>query len=613
MSSPSTAVRAVILESITQTESSTTATSTVAPYDTGLNGVDQPMNLLFKDVLWTTLGVIGVLILVVRIVCLGLSWIRQVSTMPMPAHSQGYWKRQQWNWMPKLKKHLIYSPLWKKRHTKEIRLSSALSVGTLPSRFQTLILAVYVISNFVYMFVLGWTQENKFALCAELRGRSGTLALVNMVPLFIFAGRNNPLIPILKISFDTYNLLHRWMGRLVAIESIIHAIAWLIVQVADGGWTSVWDKMANNRFIGSGTVGVLCIAVLAVLAVGPVRHAFYETFVNIHIILAFTIAACTYIHCASAVVPGGLPQLPWIIALILLWAAERLVRMVRLVYYNYRGQGWPEAVAEYLPGDVTRVTLRVPRYVDIKPGSHAYLRFKGLNVWESHPFSIAWVQHHPDDNVLPTNEKEHALAEKMVATSVSFVIGAQTGMTRRLFNAAKASGSHIIIPTLLEGPYAGHHCLDSYGHLVLFAGATGITHQLSYLKHLMDGYNEGIVSTRRITLVWVVRDSESLEWVRPWMDQILNLPNRTKVLTVKLFVTRPKNSREISSGSNMVQMFPGRPNIQMLLRREVHEQVGAMCVSVCGPGSLADDVRAAAREVQDEHTVVDFIEESFTW
>jgi hypothetical protein len=51
----------------------------------------------------------------------------------------------------------------------------------------------------------------------------------------------------------------------------------------------------------------------------------------------------------------------------------------------------------------------------------------------------------------------------------------------------------------------------------------------------------------------------------------------------------------------------------MLLKKEVHRQMGAMCVTVCGPGSLADDVRAATREVQDQGTVVDFIEESFSW
>jgi len=150
----------------------------------------------------------------------------------------------------------------------------------------------------------------------------------------------------------------------------------------------------------------------------------------------------------------------------------------------------------------------------------------------------------------------------------------------------------------------------------LFAGATGITHQIGYVKHLIEGFNAGVVATRRITLVWIIRDFEALEWVRPWMDYILHMPNRKELLRIKLFITRPKNQREISSPSSTVQMFPGRPNISMILMKEVHEQVGAMCVTVCGPGGLADDVRSVVRKTQGsigQKSVIDLWEESFTW
>jgi len=59
-------------------------------------------------------------------------------------------------------------------------------------------------------------------------------------------------------------------------------------------------------------------------------------------------------------------------------------------------------------------------------------------------------------------------------------------------------------------------------------------------------------------------------------------------------------------------MFPGRPNIKLIMEGEVKEQCGAMAVTVCGPGGLADNVREAVLGVQEDG-VVDFIEESFTW
>lgn len=590
-----------------QTEPS--PSSTIAPYYVALNGVNQPMNMLFVDVLWWSLGILALVVLSIRILEIVWAKLRQVSAMSVPRDKQNYWKKSQWSWMPGMKKHLIYAPLFHKRHNREFRFSTAVNVGTLPSRLHSILLFLYLGSNFTYMFILNWAVENKFKFCAELRGRSGTLALVNMVPLIILAGRNNPLIPMLKISFDTYNLLHRWMGRIVVIEVIIHTIAWAIPAVADKGWSKAFGAVLVSWFIGSGFVGTVAMTLLLLLSVSPLRHAFYETFLNVHIILAIIAFGCTWIHCDTA----KLPQLPWIMAIVSLWIAERVARALRMAVYNWSNRGFTDALCEAMPGDVTRVTFHLPRYVDVKPGTHAYLRFWGILPWESHPFSVAWVEHYAS-NALPQSEKDplHALDKKSACTAVSFIVGAQTGMTRRLYDRACQAPKGVRLRAALEGPYAGHHNLDSYGHVVLFAGSTGITHQISHIKDLIEGYNEGTVATRRLTLVWIVRTYDALEWVRPFMDAILRIPNRKDILRIQVFVTRPENPRDIISASSTVKMFPGRPNIPLLLAKEVQDQIGAMVVSVCGPGGLADDVRGAVRKVQGE-TVVDFIEESFTW
>jgi predicted ferric reductase len=591
--------------------------STIAPYSTGLNGVNQPVNMLLTDIMWWSLGIVGLVMLLIRIVELAWAQLRLVTAMSLPGEKQEFWKRTQWRKMPGLKRGLIYAPLWNKRHNREIRISSAANMGTLPSRFHSLLLFGYIASNIAYMFILDWRHENRFALCAEIRGRSGTLSVVNMVPLIIFAGRNNPLINLLNVSFDTYNLLHRWMGRISIIEVIIHFIAWAVVQVSYDGWGGVQEKILGDRFIASGVVGVAAMVIILITAFSPVRHAFYESFLNAHIILALIAFVCTWVHCISATVPGGLPQAPWMLAIMALWLAERTARMFRLAYANWSARGFTEAIVETLPGEACRVTMRLPRFVKIDPGQHAYLRFAGVNCWENHPFSIAWYEHrYRDDETLPTTEKDKPkLPREAIGTTVSFIIGAQTGFTRKLYNKALQApqGRAISMRAAFEGPYALGFSMDSYGHAVLFAGATGITHQISYLRHLIEGYNAGTAATRRVTLVWIVRDYEVLEWARPYMDQILRLPNRKDILQIRLFVTRPKNPNQVISSSATVQMFPGRPNIPMLLAKEVGEQMGAMCVSVCGPGGLADDVRDAVRKVQAHNTVVDFVEESFTW
>lgn len=45
---------------------------------------------------------------------------------------------------------------------------------------------------------------------------------------------------------------------------------------------------------------------------------------------------------------------------------------------------------------------------------------------------------------------------------------------------------------------------------------------------------------------------------------------------------------------------------------EIENKMGAICVSVCGSGSLSDDVRAVVR-AKEHMANIHFIEEAFSW
>lgn len=136
-------------------------------------------------------------------------------------------------WFARLKNHLIYAPLFRTRHNNEFQLSRAINMGNLPSRFHTLVLIGIIAMNIVLCVVTApyGTKENTIA--GVIRNRTGTMATVNLIPLVLVAGRNNPLIPLLRVSFDTFNLIHRWLARIVVLESIAHVLAWLIPKVQD--------------------------------------------------------------------------------------------------------------------------------------------------------------------------------------------------------------------------------------------------------------------------------------------------------------------------------------------------------------------------------------------
>lgn len=185
---------------------------------------------LVRGLLWAWLAMI---------VCLfaytmSLHFIRYVRTVScLNNDTQRFFARPTY-WFGNTKRHLLDAPLFRQRHHREFKLSSAINMGTLPSRLQTLALVSYiVVSVIVTCWQIQWHKPKK-SILSQLTQRTGYLAIMNMVPLFVLAGRNNPLIVLTGITFDTYNLIHRWLGRIVVTEAVIHGTSWVVGKVNKG-------------------------------------------------------------------------------------------------------------------------------------------------------------------------------------------------------------------------------------------------------------------------------------------------------------------------------------------------------------------------------------------
>lgn len=168
------------------------------------------------------------------------------------------------------KKHCLDAPLFRTRHHREFKLSSAIGIGTLPSRLQTFFLVGYFAVN-VGFCVWKIDYSSFSAGAGELLSRSGIMAVINMIPLFLLAGRNNPIIKLTGISFDTMNLVHRWFGRIVVLEAIAHTVCWMANKVHTSecsryyaprhdankcaeGWIAVQSSIQNSEFIMTGFI-----------------------------------------------------------------------------------------------------------------------------------------------------------------------------------------------------------------------------------------------------------------------------------------------------------------------------------------------------------------------
>ncbi|KIW05033.1 uncharacterized protein PV09_04189 [Verruconis gallopava] len=595
-----------------------TGFSTLFPFSAGLHGVNQVQNYFFAHVLIVMLCALILMTIGLRLTQKVISTLRHLTVLGNPDR-QGYWKYNKTTWWPLLKRYLTYAPLWKDRHNREIYVSENVSLGCIPSRGHFLLIAMYTISNMAYCLVLPYSDGHTIVL-VNLRGRSGMLAALNMIPTIVFALRNNPLIGFLNTPYDTFNLFHRWLGRIVVVEGVMHTVAWIVVTHKQGSWAAVKMGITDGPHAVSymaGMVAVVAALILLVQSLSPLRHAFYETFLNVHKLMVITFLVGVYVHLKW----DNLPQIPWAVAVMLFYGLEYIVRVYRIVYHNYsRRYGWTEIEAEALEAEATRLTFKLPRPWHPKPGSHVHVYIPTLSWLSSHPFSVAWNDVHyvsrgRAGNSLPITEKEDFDFDRKteLAGTVSLIVRARAGFTRKLWEKAKAQPDRKWRTRgALEGPYGGHDSLRSYGTLVLFAGGVGITHQVQYVKDLVQGYHENTCAARKVVLIWSVPNTEALEWVRPWMDEILKMPGRKDILTIKLFITKPRARHETQTRTGSISTFPGRCNPQTVLDQEIRERTGAMAVTVCGPGAFGDAVRKAVRK-RVQVGVIDFIEEAFSY
>ena len=595
-------------------------------YYTGLNGVDVELDKKLVTGLGLSIFTVLMFVLGLRLVQLASSHLRHIYCLTANRAQQNYWAFDRSTLWPWLKRNLIYAPLGRKRHNREIQLSRAHNYGTIPSRIHVLLLGLHMVGNVVFSCLLDYTKERP-AILAELRGRTGILATTNIVILVIMAGRNNPLIGLLKISFDTFNLFHRWIGRLVIAESVIHVLAWMFAYRLAEGAKAVSKSFNSNAFLQSGLTGMVCLSVMAIQTLSPIRHAFYETFLTLHQLLAFFALLGIYIHLE---IPQ-LPALPYIQLAVRLWIVERAIRFGRIIYLNHaRNAATTKVVITALRGEASRLTFQLPRHVTIRPGSHVYVYLPKISLWQSHPFSVAWTNEdsepmtglasRPETPITPKtpNSLERQLVisgyqASKAPTNLSLICAARSGFTRKIYDMARKSESGSVDMTAyIEGPYAGHDTLGSYGTVFMFCGGAGVTHNLVQVRHLLACAHAKTVATRKIVFVWTVRDAEAFAWVRDWYNQILKMPGRREILTVLLYVTKPKNPNEFRSAGNTLKTIPGRCSPGAVLDEHLPSRVGATMVTVCGPGAFADEVRAAVRD-RIHAATLDMNEEAFTW
>lgn len=255
---------------------------------------------------------------------------------------------------------------------------------------------------------------------------------------------------------------------------------------------------------------------------------------------------------------------------------------------------------------------------DVVVEGHVYLYFPSLNwrLWESHPFSVIssftggaaptpspqttdpgqekrsevvgqirkQTASSSDDDVSRTNMTVPSAARPQAV----LLIRPQSGTTKQLFDRTRAAGGSLTLPVYIEASYHSSpslRSLTSCSTVIGIAGGVGITAIVPIVKSF---------GGPRSRVFWGVKHDDILRAVAPEVKQLEAI------------------------GASVETTIGTRIDVREVVREEVmgREDKGAVGIIVCGPPSMADDVRRAIGEVVGGGMAkreVLFIDETFSW
>ena len=363
--------------------------------------------------------------------------------------------------------------------------------------------------------------------------RIGILAYA-LTPLSIMlSSRESILSLVTGLPYQSFNFLHRWLGYIIFAQGSLHTISWCVVEMRlYQPQPTVGIEWIKQVYMIWGVVAMFILLLLVILSTPwGIRLTGYEFFRKAHYILAmFYIGACW----------GHWAQLsPFLLPSLIVWFIDRSVRFARtaLLHYNYLPTGHmgfrcAEANIAFFPdplnGDAVRLDFDHPHDA-WNIGQHFYLCFPEASIWQSHPFTPLSLPK------FGTGSQRH-----------SYIFRAKKGETRRIaeLSARRAHKTSTVetaplsakLSVILNGPYGENTTRDlaPEANVLCIAGGTGITYVLPVLLSLAAQPHS---RDRQISLVWVVRQKQDIEWVGPELA-ILRDFVKTSGMTIRVFITR---------------------------------------------------------------------------
>lgn len=437
--------------------------------------------------------------------------------------------------------------------------------------------------------------------------RSGRIAVAQLPVLFVLATKNNILSAFCGKSYAKLNFIHRFAGRSIIVLSAIHSVMYInklkTINKLD---------LAGNPVQTTGLVAMCAGLLILLSSLQPIRKAAYQVFLFSHILGYATFVVATYMHVRYA--------RPWIVVSLAFLALDLAFRLW--------GSRIQKATLIAREGGVTQVTVDGIRS-GWKAGQHVWVRrLTAGHIWEAHPFSVANSAEYASATSTNSESAQSPLtlyAKSCGDWTTSLHTKAVQSVPLQEAFAEKLGYTHSApqaVKICLDGPYGGQlHMLNDFESVLLVAGGSGITFLLNALEDLIASSLATTSATRRVKVVYVLRDPER---TAPHFLQILEslactAEHRTflkvEVLVYNTSSTTLHHAKEENSFDDphhnplaSIQRLNGRPHLTTCLNHLLNDTIpredsgrvstklgGGVHFATCGPAALIKSARRAAK------------------
>lgn len=476
----------------------------------------------------------------------------------------------------------------------------------LPVLGATLAMSAFMLGFTIWTFVVQpyYRVDRSFG-SPPLALRSGMMALGLMPFIYVLGSKVNFISLLTGVSHEKLQVYHQWLARFMLFLSTVHALPFIHQPLADGGVEGLRETFFSDSINTTGVIAYACLFVLSFASMTSIRERCYELFLLIHVPVAIVFLGYMFVHCQAMLTSWRY-----------LWATAAMYMLS--VFLRFAMQLRQNSFLtlsrcriEALPCSLAKIT--VDSTMRWRPGQHVFVRFPGLAPLTAHPFTIVSMPA-PD--------------EQQLVSTVVLMAKARNGLTKQLYelaSKAQSDSSASTLSAILDGPYGQDASIAGYDHVLLLAGGSGITFVLASLLELAWLWEQKAAATRRVHLVWSVRDEQAISWAREHLIAIHALAPPGS-LQVSIFISDPAaSSRNLDLPAAWDLQWGVRPDAASLVHELAsnttsppvpeagdiektpsspeHERAcssSTAAVVVCGPTGMVEDASNAAVRVQSD-------------